>query len=687
MKDINHSLDVLFSSKCRIGVPNGTTHSRDESNYYHSLEHKIIIHKKNTLYDLRDTWNKFYEKVNKINVQLNKVKKFKDVVFSTLSVYIDTILLIVKKISSGISFWIKNDLEKSTKLSFIEYLNDLYLYLEPITSNLSDIIVILITSKYNLKKDSENILKIKWKGIVSLMEKSKRYFWKKYKNIFLTFSQSVTYSFLIYYLRNPGFSNLIRKIYGSFSESSSCIQNIINSNNFTPFIWGFPKKLLLGVAYTLDVKANAYDGAKYLLNKAKNINVPLIGTLTLTPSTLISENTWDAIENCLDHYNIRDDLYDGIETDLKTIEEDVKTLNRSQRDVTGILNKFPELSGDISRWVLFFNVASGEILMNLFSNMLTSNIKEFKELEDINSGLGDEFIIASPFWVLFCISAIVKILSTSWNYVQYYSCYHKECEKSKGFCSGNCWKHGIQGIFSFFIPENILRNIESKLAEEGLYDISKPILHAYFALNNGELDEVFSQKADTSEFVDQYERDIKKLEGTVKQINDSQLELIEEKGFKRSIFINIKIQNFSGKIINFKIKRNNTILHLKNKIKDALGILTSDNILEFDGNTLENNFIINDYNIEHGSTIQLKNIYITIFVRTLISPNIIPIAIKSGDITVGLFKQRIEDILGIPPYQMRLFFNKTRLQDDGQTIKSYNLQDGSMIYIVVRQSN
>jgi hypothetical protein len=139
----------------------------------------------------------------------------------------------------------------------------------------------------------------------------------------------------------------------------------------------------------------------------------------------------------------------------------------------------------------------------------------------------------------------------------------------------------------------------------------------------------------------------------------------------------IKVKTPSGKIIAMDVNPDDTVKDVKAKIKDKEGIPILAQRLVFGDNELDDPVTLRDYNIQHGSTLDLDGMKINVKTH---AGKILSINVNANDL-VHRVKMKIEDMEGIPFDEQRLAFTGNDLTD-GRKLSDYNIQHGSLLTLI-----
>nr|CAG8515421.1 8330_t:CDS:2 [Entrophospora candida]CAG8516955.1 4692_t:CDS:2 [Entrophospora candida] len=145
------------------------------------------------------------------------------------------------------------------------------------------------------------------------------------------------------------------------------------------------------------------------------------------------------------------------------------------------------------------------------------------------------------------------------------------------------------------------------------------------------------------------------------------------------------LTTLTGKTINLKVKPNDTIASLKEKIETAEGYPHDQQHLMLFNQRLENDKSISDYHLQAKSVIYLVVRIpgtMQIFLKTMKGKNLTLDVLATQ--TVDDLKLQIEHKEGIPPHEQRLIFAGKELAVAKKTLSEYNISKESTVHLVVR---
>ena len=145
----------------------------------------------------------------------------------------------------------------------------------------------------------------------------------------------------------------------------------------------------------------------------------------------------------------------------------------------------------------------------------------------------------------------------------------------------------------------------------------------------------------------------------------------------------IFVKTLTGRTMTVNIEGANTVAELKEKIREHEGIPADQQRLVFAGKCLEDDRVLNDYNIQKESTVHLLLRLIggmQIFVKTLTGRTIT----ENVDWTSSVvkLKEKIEEREGIPKDMQRLVY-AGKWFEDSKTLSDYNIKENITIHLIL----
>ena len=135
--------------------------------------------------------------------------------------------------------------------------------------------------------------------------------------------------------------------------------------------------------------------------------------------------------------------------------------------------------------------------------------------------------------------------------------------------------------------------------------------------------------------------------------------------------IEIAIRTLTGKMITLTVTRTSTIVSVKTKIEHRERIPSGQQRLVFGGIVLEDDEQLERYQIEHKSILDLEEIAMKIFIKTL-SRKIVGLNVEPTD-TIRKVKRKKERVEGFPPWKIPILAYDGRQLDDDATLAQHNI--------------
>ena len=141
--------------------------------------------------------------------------------------------------------------------------------------------------------------------------------------------------------------------------------------------------------------------------------------------------------------------------------------------------------------------------------------------------------------------------------------------------------------------------------------------------------------------------------------------------------IDIAIRTLTGKMITLTVTPTSTIESVKTKIEHREKIPSDQQCLVFGGIVLEDDKELEEYEIEHKSILDLKEIVIEIFIKTL-SGKIVELNVEPSD-TIKMVKRKREKVEGFPPGKIPILAYDGRQLDDDATLAQHDIKKSSTL--------
>ncbi|KAG0529486.1 hypothetical protein BDA96_05G102500 [Sorghum bicolor] len=138
----------------------------------------------------------------------------------------------------------------------------------------------------------------------------------------------------------------------------------------------------------------------------------------------------------------------------------------------------------------------------------------------------------------------------------------------------------------------------------------------------------------------------------------------------------IFVKSSISRTIRLRVQPTDTLSTVKAKIQEQY-------YLAFDGEQLDDNLTLADYDIQNRSTLDLEE-KMEIYVQETLLGTKITVEVDSLD-TIGNVKDMIESIEGFPKHQQCLLFDKKQLEDNS-TIADNNICKEATLLLVLHSS-
>ena len=143
--------------------------------------------------------------------------------------------------------------------------------------------------------------------------------------------------------------------------------------------------------------------------------------------------------------------------------------------------------------------------------------------------------------------------------------------------------------------------------------------------------------------------------------------------------LEVTILSEGTRLVTLEVNPTDSILELKREIQNITGVPPKEQSLRFDGIELKNERTIFEYNIQNKSYINLVAQMIKVYVLNPLTQERITLVQKPRD-TIGSVKDNIYAQTKISSDRQVLQFNGREL-DDGNTLKCYNIQSESQLFL------